>query len=84
MLEKNRKNLQKVLDTLSDAALELEDILESEDIYRDSLAADAAGDDEYNAAELVCDSLDEAVDGVNEAIDLIGEVLDEDYNIFSF
>lgn len=78
MLEKNRKNLQKVLDALSDAASELEDILESEDIYRDSLAADAAADDEYNSAELVCDSLDEATDGVNEAIDLIEEILDED------
>ena len=78
MLEKNRKNLQKVLDALSDAAQELEDILESEDIYRDSLAADAAADDEYNSAELVCDSLDEAIDGVNEAIDLIEEILDED------
>ena len=78
MLEKNRKNLQKVLDALSDAASELEDILESEDIYRDSLAADAAADDEYNSAELVCDSLDEAIDGVNEAIDLIEEILGED------
>ncbi len=78
MLEKNRKKLQKVLDTLSDAASELEDILASEDIYRDTLASDASGDDEYNAAELVCDSLDEAVDGVNEAINLIEEVLDGD------
>ena len=77
MLEKNRKNLQKILDTLSDAASDLEDILESEDMYRDSLAADTSRDEEYNAAELVCDSLDEAVDGVNEAIDLIEELIDE-------
>ena len=32
MLEKNRKNLQKVLDALSDAASELEENLEIKDI----------------------------------------------------
>jgi len=68
MNKDRRKNLQAVIDAITEANETLETLKEEEEEYRDNMPENLQDSERYEKADAACDSLDEAISNLEEAI----------------
>lgn len=63
-----RQNLKKICDKIEIIKCELEEVLQQEEDYRDSIPDNLIGSKRYEKAEEACDYLEEACDYLEDII----------------
>lgn len=63
-----RKALNEIKDKIDDLRIDLEQLLEEEQDYRDSIPENMQGGERYERAEEACDNLSDAIDCMEEII----------------
>ena len=71
MNKPRRKNLQGIIDQLDELKSSLEDLMSEEEEYRDNMPENMQGGERYEAAEMACDNLSDAVSNLEDAISSI-------------
>ena len=76
MNKPRRKNLQSIIDQLEDLKSSLEDLMSEEEEYRDNMPENMHGGERYEAAEMACDNLSDAVSNLEDAISSIESAIE--------
>ena len=71
MNKPRRKNLQGIIDQLEELKSSIEDLMSEEEEYRDNMPENMQGGERYEAAEMACDNLSDAVSNLEDAISSI-------------
>ena len=71
MNKPRRRNLQGIIDQLEKLKDSLEELMYDEEEYRDNMPENMQGGERYEAAEMACDNLSDAVSNLEDAISSI-------------
>lgn len=71
MNKPRRKSLQEIIDQFEELKGSLEDLMSEEEEYRDNMPENPQGSERYEAAEMACDNLSDAVSSLEDVISSI-------------
>lgn len=68
-----RKELERIVNAITELKEQLEILQEEEDEYRDNMPENLQGSERYEKAEAACENLYSAVSSLEETVDFINE-----------